>query len=505
MIEEAQIRIRKINHAFIRIESDMSIAMEISEKFKFMVAGAKFSPAFKMGKWDGFIKLFNLGTRLMASGLYSAVIEFAESREYTVEIVDDSEETGYTPPGYQTPGITREAVLSYMEDLDLRCGGKPITIRDYQVEGVLVALRDRQAILKATTGAGKSLILYCVARYITEVLGLRVLIIVPTVSLTTQFLNDFKDYSSNGDFDVDKTVHLISAGIDKNVDKPIVISTFQSLTGIPKDWLNDFGAIISDEGHKIQAKSFQDIYGAAIEVPFRLTCTGTLSDTKCDILVMQGLTGAIHIIAEAKDLIEAGQLAPMKIKAVTLNYSKDVRKLFKKIVYEDEIKWITTNPKRNNFIKKLSVSCKGTTLVLFRFVEQGKILYDLVKSTVGDTREVHLIDGSVDKDQREFIRVSSNSNDAIIIGSFGTVSTGINLPSIENIIFGHPLKSKLTFLQAIGRGLRLKTGKTHCNLFVIGDSLGSKTKANTTYNHFGDVLKLLISEGYEFDQVSLDF
>jgi superfamily II DNA or RNA helicase len=505
MIESAQIQIRKLNHAFLHIQTDIDIALELSEAFKFLVDGYKFIPAYKMGKFDGYIRLFNLGNRQIASGLYSKVIEFCDKRGYTYSIIDDCSQTGIEPPDYQTPDINTMSVLEYMESLDMHTNGNPITIRDYQVEGVTVALLNRQAILKASVGAGKSMILYCVCRYITEVLGLRVLILVPTIGLTTQMRGDFADYASETDWKVENKIHLISAGADHSVKKPITISTFQSLKNTGAEWFDEFGAIITDEGHTITAASFQNIYGKATRVPFRLACTGTLHAAKCHTLTMQGLTGPIYSIAETKDLIEAGQLVPMKVKSISLNYPEDICKQFKKISYDDELHWICAHTKRNNFIKKLAITCKGTTLVFFRFTEHGRDLYDRIKEFVGDTRQVFFIDGGVSKDERESIRLLANTIDAIIVCSYGTMKMGINLPAVENIIIGHPTKGGITFLQTIGRGLRLKSGKTSCNLFDIGDNLNYKSKVNHTHRHFGDRIKALTSEGYDFTIVNVDF
>lgn len=501
----SDIQIRKVNHAFIRVDSEMDKALELSEAFRFQVDGYKFAPSFKSGQWDGYIRLFNLGNRQMASGLYKRVVEFCEKRDYSYEVIDDYDRTGYEPPNYQTPNITNDSMLKYMESLNMTTRGVPIVIREYQVEGVTVAIRDRQAILKASVGAGKSMILYCVSRYLTEVMGLRVLIVVPTIGLTTQMRGDFADYAATTDWDVDTHMHLISAGADHNIDKPIVISTSQSLAKTAPAWFNAFGAIISDEGHTITAKSFQDIYGKATHVPFRLTCTGTLHKMKCNKLVMQGLTGDVYYIAETKDLIDAGQLVPMKIKSVVLNYTPDICKAFKKATYDEELHWIITNPKRNNFIKKLAISCKGTTLVYFRFEVQGKALFDSIKAAVGDTREVFYIDGGVSKEERESIRQLANAVDAIILSSVGTMKMGINIPAVENIIFGHPTKGGITYQQVIGRGLRLKVGKTCCNLFDIGDDLTYKNRTNFTYSHFGDRMLTLTKEGYDFTLVNVDF
>jgi superfamily II DNA or RNA helicase len=503
MNTEHDLTIQKLNHATLKIHCSMDIALELSSAFSFLVDGYKFMPSYKMGKFDGYIRLFNVGSRTIASGLYHRLVEFAVQREYTYTVVSD--DSGYEPPNYQTPHINEETVRDYMESLDLYAHKQKIEIRDYQVKGVVIALRDRNGILLSSVGSGKSLILYTVFRYLTEELGLRALMIVPTVGLTTQMLSDFKDYSSSNGYDVTENVHLISAGVTKDTAKPIVISTFQSLKDVSPEWINSFGAIVCDEGHSITAKSFQDIYAKAIDVPYRLAVTGTLHNTKCNMLAMEALTGQVYTIAVTKDLIKANQLVPLKIKYITLNYSKDTCKAFNKAEYEDEIKWITSNPKRNNFIKKLSINSVGTTLVFFRFIAQGKEIFKLIKEAVGDSRQVFIIDGGVSKEDRESIRLLANSVDAIIVCSYGTMKMGINLPGVQNIILGHPVKGGITFLQTLGRGLRLKPGKTHCNLFDIADDLTHKSSVNHTFRHGGDRLIALTREGYEFSVVNVNF
>ena len=501
----SDLKIKKLNHATLQIESSMDVALELSEAFKFMVDGYKFMPAYKNGTFDGYIRLFNLGSRTIASGLFDKVVEFADKRDYTHEVVDDSTKTGFSPPGYQTPDIDHDSIHEYMENLDLHARGVPIEIRDYQIKGVLVCLRDRQAIIKSSVGSGKSMILYCVCRYLTEVLNVRVLVIVPTIGLTTQLRGDFRDYSSSSDWSADDNMHLISGGADHTVRKPIVVSTFQSLAKSEGKWLNDFGAIITDEGHSITAKSFQNIYGKATHVPFRLACTGTLHDTKCNMLTMQGLTGPVVSIAETKDLIAAKQLVPLKVKSISLNYPEDICKAFTKTTYEEELKYLVYNPKRNQFICKLAVKTTGTTLVFFRFVEHGKMLCEQITEMVGGARKVYFIDGGVSAADRESIRHLANDEDCIVVASYGTMKAGVNLPAIENIIIGHPIKGGITFLQSIGRGLRLKKGKTFCNLFDIGDNLVHKKNVNHTYRHFGSRIEALTREGYDFNIVNLAF
>lgn len=506
----SDITVQKKNESFLSIRCDLGIAMELSEAFMFEVPGAKFQPAFKRGIWDGKIRLFNLGKRTLPVGLFHKLKEFGEQRNYSI-CLENSEKYGSPDDCYP---VSKQDVAKYVESLDLHGSGNKVTVRDYQLDGIWTALNKQRGILNSATGSGKSLMLYSICRYMTEVLKIRVLIIVPTISLTSQLKSDFDDYSSNVDWSADDNVHTITAGVSKNIDKPIVISTFQSIYKMPADWYNGtsgegmqgFGAIICDEGHKIQSKTIAGIYEIATEVKYKLACTGSVHDTKCHILTMQGLTGKVYDIATTKKLIDDKQLVPLDIKVIVLDYDKEICSAMSKVDYETEIKFITTNTKRNKFISNLSIKCVGTTLVLFRYIDQGKVLFNTITDKVADTRKVYFIDGSVTGEDRETIRSTANfEGNSIIVASMATFSTGVNLPSIENIIFAHPFKSKITGLQSIGRGLRLKTGKTKCVLFDISDNMTHKRYVNTVYSHLGDRLDMYTNAGFDFNITHIPF
>ena len=490
----SDIVVRKLNESFIKVISDPDIAREISDTYTFEVAGAKFTPMYKMGRWDGKIRIFNLGARTLPYGLISELEKFAESRNYSFESAVETTDTG----------LTYKEVEEFANSLGIDQRVPPITIRDYQINGAFQALKNKRAILHAATGAGKSLVLYIICRYIIEALEMRVLIVVPTISLTSQMKSDFADYASGTDWSADDNVHCISAGADKNIKKPITVSTFQSIYKMDSDWLNQFGCIIGDEGHKIIAKTITGIYERATEVQYKLACTGTLHDMKCNLLVMKGIAGDVHEIATTSTLIENKQLVPLTIKAIILNHPDHVALAMKKVDYETEIKYIVNIERRNEFVAKLATQCKGTTLVLFRFIDQGTKLYDLISEKATE-RNVHYIDGGVTGKDRELIRKNANTADDIIVASYSVFSTGVNLPAIENIIFAHPAKSAITIIQSIGRGLRLKDGKDKCTLYDISDNMTYKKKANISYRHLGDRLGTYTKNGFTYSIINVDF
>jgi superfamily II DNA or RNA helicase len=128
----------------------------------------------------------------------------------------------------------------------------------------------------------------------------------------------------------------------------------------------------------------------------------------------------------------------------------------------------------------------------------------MIKERAGD-RPVYFIHGGTDVDDRESIRkILAEQSDSIVVASFGTSSTGVNIPSIENIIFASPSKSIIRNLQSIGRGLRLNTGKTHCNLFDLTDDLHWKSWKNHTLKHGAERYKLYSSEEFPIKLVEVD-
>lgn len=495
------LKIKKKNEAFIQFEGDLGVMMEMSEHFSFMVPGAKFHPKVRARIWDGIIKLLNMGNRTLYAGLYDKVLEFLSSRGYAYEL----EANGYYGLPGEIENVGFDTIQEFAKSLEICSQGKPIEVRDYQIDAVTKALQNKKILLQSPTSSGKSLILYLIIRYLQEQNpDFRFLIIVPTTSLVSQMHGDFNDYSSMNGWSAKDNIHKITAGEDKKTNKPIVCSTWQSIYKLPGAYFNNFDVIICDEAHKLAANSITGIFERATEVKYRIGCTGTVHDAKCHVMVLQGLTGPIYQVTTTKKLMDSGQVSDLKIKCLILKHSEEVRLAYKKQEYNTELGYIVTHDRRNKFIRNLALATEGTTLILYRFVEkQGEVLYNLIKeASVG--REVFLISGSTSAEEREAIRHHANNNPSIVIASLGTTAAGVNLPAIENIIFAHPSKSKISNLQSIGRGLRLKDGKTHCTLFDIVDDMSHKKYINHVLRHFGERVKQYTTEQFSYDITRID-
>lgn len=490
------ITVEKLNHTFVRVLTDPGIAQELSQFFTFEVPGARFTPAFRAKIWDGKIRMYDLHRKTLYTGLTPYVAAFAERNGYDVEVKD-----GVLT---NTP-ITLEEVKEYAEWLNLHGRGKKIEIYDYQIEAVHHALSQERTLLLSPTASGKSLIIYTSMRYHLEQ-GRKCILIVPTTSLVEQMYSDFEDYSSQNGFKVRHHCQKLYSGFPKEFDSDVLITTWQSIYKQPASWFNQFDVCFGDEAHQFKAKSLSTVMEKMTEVRYRIGTTGTLDNKKVHKLVLEGMFGPVKKVISTKELMDSGRVAELKIKCIILKYDEISRQVMKKAQYQQEMDYIVQHDKRNKFIRNLAINCEGNTLVLFQYVQKHGIpLYDMIKAKVPEGRKVFFIYGGTDVEVRESARLlTEKENDAIILASFGVFSTGINIPSIENVIFASPTKSKIRNLQSIGRGLRLKEGKTHCNLFDIADDLHWKSWKNHTLRHLQDRVQIYAEEKFNYKILEVD-
>ncbi len=366
--------------------------------------------------------------------------------------------------------------------------------------------------------SGKSSIIYSICRYLNDQ-GLKGLLIVPNLSLINQMYGDFIDYSSANKWDVEENVHKIFAGQDKQSDKLLSISTWQSLMTIGKtgkgstknaytnSYFEQFDYVICDECHGLKATEITKIVEQCTNASYRIGLTGTTGKTKANINTIIGLTGPINDLITTKELIERKEVADFDIKCLVLKYDEETSKIVKKLRYQDEIKYLVSNKKRNNFIKNLAISMKSNSIVLFNFIEHGKLLHKMISESkfIGD-RNVYLIYGGIDGDERERIRhIVETEQNAIIIASIATTGTGVSIKNLHNIIFCLGTKSSIRILQAIGRAIRLHDSKEKATIYDIVDNLTIKKHQNFAVKHFLERVKVYNEQQFNYKIKNIPF
>lgn len=484
----SDIFIQKRNEVYLELKCEAHIKYELSEYFTFEVPDAKFMPQFKNRLWDGKIRLFSPGDGKLYIGLLSHLMEWAEEHEYKC-VFEDNEY--YGKPHETDNLISPEGVKDYMDYLTPKI--KP---RDYQYDAVYKALKNYRRIILSPTGSGKSFMIYSLVRYFTAA-NLKTLIIVPTVSLVSQLFNDFVDYGWNAE----NYCHQVYSGEAKLSDMPVVITTWQSVYKLPKKYFDSYTAVIGDECHTFKAKSLTGIMTKMHEAKYRIGFTGTLDGTKTHRLVLEGLFGLSNKVTNTSDLMKKGQLSDLKIKILLLKHES-----FKFLNYQDEIDYIVSHHKRNIFTRNLVRDLKGNTLILFNYVEKhGEPLYDLINSSIGSERKVFFVHGGVEADEREKIRqLTEQQNNCIIVASYGTFSTGINIKNLHNIVFASPSKSRIRNLQSIGRVLRKGDNKSQAVLYDIADDFSKGNYKNYTLNHLKERIKIYNEESFNYEIIPVN-
>jgi len=484
--------IEKKNEVYITVDCDPNVQRELSEFFTFYVPGYKFMPAFRNRMWDGKIRLFSQKTKEIYFGLYPYIRAFAEERGYQIVTGKDVEIDNK---------VNKDTVKKFSNSL-----GQKFAARDYQIDAIYHSLKFNRALLLSPTASGKSFIIYALIRYYSHLIkdnpNNRILLIVPTTSLVEQMYSDFQSYGWN----VKKNCHRLYSGYSNQTDKKVLISTWQSLYKLPKKYFEQFGCVFGDEAHLFKSKSLTEIMTKLEDCKYRIGLTGTLDGAQTHKLVLEGLFGAVNKVTSTRKLMDKKQLSNLVVRCLILKHTPDNCKMVASGKYQDEVDYLVSSKSRQNFIRNLALKLKGNTLVLFQLVEKhGKNLHEIIKEKADKDRKVFYIFGGVEADEREAIRgIVEKEKDAIIVASYGTFSTGVNIKNLHNIIFASPSKSRIRNLQSIGRGLRLGDNKVNATLYDIADDLTHKSKENFTLKHFQERINIYTEEEFDYEMHNID-
>jgi len=478
--------ISKKNEVYLKVESEPHVYYELADQFTFEVPGAKFMPTYQKKYWDGKIRLFNVQNGEVYIGLLDRIVQFCKDHGYTYEFVESKY---YGLPFEVNDRISKEGVKDYMSAISKY---KP---RDYQIDGVYDALRNNRKLLVSPTASGKSLMIYSIIRYFVENKK-NTLIVVPTTSLVEQMYKDFADYG----WDVGSYCHKIYAGRERETDSQVIITTWQSIYKLPRKYFERFDVVVGDEAHQFKSKSLVAIMTKLGNAKYRYGFTGTLDGTETHKWVLEGLFGPSYKIIKTDELMKKGHVATLDINVLLLKHPPNKFENF-----EEEVQYIITHEKRNRLIRNLALDLKGNTLILFARVEaHGEPLYEMINNSTVEHRNVFFVHGGVPTEDREEIReITEKQDNAIIVASYGTFSTGINIKRLHNVIFASPSKSRIRNLQSIGRVLRKGNGKVKATLYDIADDISTKSRKNYTLNHLIERIKVYNEENFNYDIVNI--
>jgi superfamily II DNA or RNA helicase len=371
---------------------------------------------------------------------------------------------------------------------------------------------------EVATSGGKSLIISIVIFYTLKYINpdAKILIIVPSITLVTQFFDNIFEYNyglnniessnqieSNSEIDTPCSIRVDEIMSDRprkfggSENPNIYIGTYQSLEKRDKKFFQQFHTVITDECHQAKAKTYLKILGYTVGHAYsRFGVSGTTPPTdSCEILTLQSVMGPTIGEVTATELKEKGIITPMEIRSIVMNHEDSefdmrIRQIRKagmgKEALDLEKDYIHISDKRMKFIKKIVSKFSNNSLILFYTIEYGQTLLRELSEEFKDFH-FYYIDGDVNGKRREEIKKELEVNDdkiKILIASYGTLSTGVSIRNLHQLILADSFKSEQIIIQSIGRLLRLFDGKEKAIIYDLVDIFRSESPQNILYSHY---------------------
>lgn len=362
----------------------------------------------------------------------------------------------------------------YTEMIKDNMKNAPFEIRDYQDKAVRAALKYHKGILLSCTSSGKSLMIYNAVRCIRKKDYNHILLIVPNIMLVDQMYDDFKEYGYDN---IDDEVERLGGGHEATFDKPVLISTWQSLQNKDAEFFEKYSAVFTDEVHGSKASVLSKIMKWCTNAYYKIGTTGTLPNDKCDLLQIREVVGEVIFELKSKELIDAGVLTKIKIANIIAKYPAEFIKKNKGRSYPEEVKMVEEYQDRNKVLELiLSHTDKShNILILMNHLKHVKLIQEWLEEKYPD-KKVSVITGAVSGTERSQIRTGiENEDGTILLATYQTMSTGVNMPKLHDVILYANSKSKIKVLQSIGRGLRKHKTKNQIILYDVIDDLTYQT------------------------------
>jgi len=505
------------------------------------VKGYKYMPAFKMGVWNGQQSYFKNGR--INLGLWKEALRGCSEigSTFTVENKEDFP---------INRDITLDKVKEFCKEFfkNHKLKNKkgewiPFMPYEHQIEAAYKILKNRYCMAEVATSGGKSLIISIVMFYTLKHIdkNAKFLIIVPSITLVTQFYDNIVEYNhginnlqemreKKLDFILNKNTKYTPCDVrveEVMSERPrkysgeenpnVYIGTYQSLEKWPKKFFEQFHTVVTDEAHGAKAKTITSILTKTFKHAYsRFGVSGTFpDDDTCEILTIQSVLGPKITEVSAHELKQKGIITPMEIKVVMMNhndleFSDKVEQIRKggygKEAFEIEKDYIHLSDKRLDFIKKIVSKCESNTLLLFHTIEYGEKILNKLKEELPD-KDFYYIDGGVSGKKREAIKKEmENTSDKpkVLVASYGTLSTGVSINAIFNVIFTDSFKSEQIIIQSIGRALRLHSDKDKALIFDLVDVYDPNNMNNILLRHFKERERFYIKRKYPYKVIKIN-
>jgi superfamily II DNA or RNA helicase len=320
--------------------------------------------------------------------------------------------------------------------------------------------------------------------------------------------SDFRDYGWD---DLEDHVEMLYSGKKPTFKKEILISTWQSLEKEDPEFFEVYDACVVDECHQAKCNVVTRLLKLMHNAEYKIGTSGTLPTEISEQLQINSVIGNVLFELKSCELIARGYLTKLNIAAIFLKYPLSFIEENKERTYPEEVKMVEEYPNRNKVLNFIidHTSPMNNMLILVNHRNHLKDVEDYLHKNYPE-KKVSIITGDVKAKVREEIRVGIEDEDGtILLATYQTMSTGVNIPKLHAIMLFSNSKSRIKVLQSIGRGLRKHNSKNKVIIYDIVDDLSYKKRTgriakNYCMQHFDERSSYYIEQEFPVITTKLD-
>jgi len=330
----------------------------------------------------------------------------------------------------------------------------------FQRDAVEAVFRDwalglRALLISLPTGAGKTLVGAEVARRVYARKSDPILVLVPSDEILRQTVEE-----------INLAWEGISIGViqqeRREFDQPLVVASVATLVRHLDD-LPRYGLVITDEAHHAEVPMWQAVYQAVSQrtpgfwhlgltaTPFRCDRTG---DARPLTAVFEKLSYARSMF----DLIVEGFLVHLHGIALPSGATLEGVAVQGDDYEEQALARVVNTPARNALVVHHYLrQCAGKRALCFAVDVPHAQALTTTFQQAGVTAE--LLTGDTALEKRRTLLTQLRHGSTRVIVTCGVLREGFNEPSIEAVLCARPTRSRLLYIQQVGRVTRRWPGK----------------------------------------------
>lgn len=340
--------------------------------------------------------------------------------------------------------------------------GKKIKLFEDQEPIVELMREHEQGIVKAPTGAGKTVKALAFLRSIAT----KSIVVVNTKEIAQQWIDRVHEYLGDdypvglvGDGSFEVSPYLTIAL------QPTLHRRFEKLEA--DGFFDQFGSVILDECHHVTASSYRRVFDR-FSARYRIGLSAT-PDKTGDFKIAEYTIGPVFARVKESDLIESGRLIkPVIVRVATTFQFGVLGSSVSRKRWHALTEALSGNEDRNTIIARAIVKNDAghCVLVLSDRLEQLGVVESLLEEE-GWKGDIYWLSGRQNREERKRVYELADAGDCVILSTLAKEATDI--PRIDRVHMIWPHKNPGLIAQKIGRGKRKHADKGETRIYDYVD------------------------------------